>query len=81
MLLGSDRSADSGAPSHDEQGSGRSGNAGTEFSWPMGPAGWRGALRPGNDHAEPAYAPPVRVAQCRPLTFLKVFYPRSLISQ
>ncbi len=83
MLLGSDRDADSGGPAHDEQGSGHSGNAGTQASWPKGLRG-RGsepALRPGHDHAEPGYAPPPRVSQCCPLAFLRVLYPRSLISQ
>ncbi len=80
MLLGSDRDADSGGPAHDEQGTGHSGNAGAHASWPRG-RGSEPALRPGHDHTEPGYAPPLRVPQCRPLAFLRVFYPRSLISQ
>src|SRR5262245_24124520 len=96
MLLGSDRGADSGGPARDEYGTGHSGNAGAQASWPSGPAGrgsggltglrsggltGRGsglALRPGHDHAEPGYAPPVRVLQGLLLAFLKEFYPRSL---
>jgi hypothetical protein len=86
MLLGSDRDADSGGPARDEKGTGQSGDAGTQASWPRGlrgPRRWGGepALRPGHDHTEPGYAPPVRVPQCRPLAFPRVFYPRSLKSQ
>ena len=83
MLLGADRDADSGGPARDEKDSGHSGNAGTQASRPRGLTG-RGsesALRPGHDHAEPGDAPPLRVPQCRPLAFLREFYPRSLISQ
>ncbi len=83
MLLGSDRDADSGGPAHDQKGTGYPGNAGTQASWPRGPRGWGSepALRPGHDHTEPGYAPPLRVPQCRPLAFPRVFYPRSLKSQ
>ena len=83
MLLGSDRDADSGGPARDEKGAGCSGNPGTKAPWLRRPTG-RGsepALRPGHDHTQPGYAPPVRVPQGRLLTFLRVFYPRSLISQ
>ena len=83
MLLGSDRDADGSGPAHEEKGTCRSGNAGTKASWPSGPRtqGSEPALRPGHDHTQPGYAPPVRVPQGRLLTFLRVFYPRSLISQ
>src|SRR6516162_1745392 len=94
MLLGSDRGADSGGAARDEQDTRHSGNAGTEAPLPRCPTGWgsevltgsealtrRGsepALRPGHDHAESGYTPPVRVLQCLLLAFLKEFYPRSL---
>jgi hypothetical protein len=83
MLLGSDRDTDSGGPAHEEKGTCRSGNAGAQASWPSGPRRWGSvpAVRPGHDHAEPGYPPPARVAQCRLLAFLRVFYPRSLKSQ
>jgi hypothetical protein len=91
MLLGSDRDADGGGPSHDEKGTGRSRNAGTKASWPGRPRG-RGsepAIRPGHDHTESGYAPPVRVPQgrllallrCSTRAFLRMIYPRSLKSQ
>jgi hypothetical protein len=83
MLLGSNRDADGGGPGHEKEGTCRSGNAGTKASWPSGPRtqGSEPALRPGHDHAEPGYPPPVRVPHCRLLAFLRVFYPRSLKSQ
>ena len=80
MLLGSDRDADSGGPAHNEKRSGHSGNAGTQVSWPR-EWGSESALRPGYDHAEPGYAPPLRIPQCRPLAFPGVFYSRSLTSR
>ena len=83
MLLGSDRAADSGGPGYEEKRTGHSGNAGTQASWPGRLGGWGSepALRPGHDHAEPGYAPPPRVSQCRLLAFPMVIYPRSLKSQ
>jgi hypothetical protein len=88
MLLGSDRDADSGGPAHDEKGTGHSRNAGAQASWPRAPGvpgvpgGWGSKpARPGHDHAEPGYAPPLHVPQCRLLAFPTVFYPRSLKSQ
>jgi hypothetical protein len=83
VLLRSDHGADSGGPADDEKGTGHPGKAGTQASRPGGRGG-RGsesALRPRHDHAEPGYAPPLRVSQCRLLAFPRVFYPRSLKSQ
>ena len=75
MLLGSDSGTDSGGPARDEKGTGHSGSAGTQGSRPTR-WGSEPALRPGHDHTEPGYAPPVRVPQGRLLAFLRVFYPR-----
>jgi len=83
MPLGDDRDADGGGPAHEEEGTCRPGNTGTKASAPSRrrAQGSEPALRPGHDHAEPGYPPPVRVPHCRLLAFLRVFYPRSLKSQ
>jgi hypothetical protein len=83
MLLGGDHDAHGGGPARDEQGSGHSGDTGTQASWPRGLWGCWGepALRPGHDHAEPGYAPLSRTPQRRLRAFLRMIYSRSLISQ